>query len=219
MPATSTLTRAQFDEACRAYVAAHPNTHPSEVKTYPLGWTWTEHAYVCNLGYLSRVVHLPSRATSSDVAEDDTESPDCSAEHDDAVCDVPSLDSSLTCNQYIVYSSTFQVPTLYFTLHDTSGSPLALDQIVKTALFRPHALPTAEGNAFALTLPNSAFALLSQGDHPTLGTPSWYFHPCHTTEVMGELMAEIEDSSGDGLRWMEAWFMVMGNMVDFFAGE
>lgn len=144
----------------------------------------------------------------------------------------------LSCSQYVVHSATFQVPTFYFTLHDSSacehiigllpvltetrceagGSPLALDEIVKSPLFRPHVLPSVDGNTFALTLPDSSLALLSQGDHPTLGTPSWYFHPCHTAEVVGELMVEMEDGQDDMLRWMETWFMVMGNMVDLFAG-
>lgn len=99
------------------------------------------------------------------------------------------------------------------------GSPLALEQIVKSRLFRPQVLPSVDGSTFALTLPDSSFALLSQGDHPTLGTPSWYFHPCHTSEVVGEIMVEVEGSRDAPLRWLEAWFMVMGNIVDFFAGE
>ena len=57
------------------------------------------------------------------------------------------------------------------------------------------------------------------GDHPTLGTPSWYFHPCHTADVVGEVLAEIEVDRADELRWLEVWFMVMGNMVDLFAGS
>lgn len=101
----------------------------------------------------------------------------------------------------------------------TGGSPLSLEEIIKSSLFRPHTLPSADGNSFAVTLPDSPFALLSQGDHPTLGTPSWYFHPCHTADVVGEILAELEVGRADELRWLEAWFMVIGNMVDFFAGS
>ena len=100
------------------------------------------------------------------------------------------------------------------------GSPLSLEQIVASPLFRPQTLPSSSGNTFALTLPASSLSLLSQGDHPTLGTPSWYFHPCNTSEVMREILREMVDyPDGDGLRWMEAWFMIMGNVVDFFAGQ
>ena len=40
----TTLTRAQFDEACKAYAAAHVNERCDKVKTYPSSWTWNEHA-------------------------------------------------------------------------------------------------------------------------------------------------------------------------------
>lgn len=98
---------------------------------------------------------------------------------------------------------------------------MVLDQIVQSALFRRNALPSSDGNTFGLTLPDSNLSLLSQGDHPTLGTPSWYFHPCHTSEVVGEILAASEGTQpGDELlRWMEVWFMVMSNVVDFFAGS
>ena len=93
---------------------------------------------------------------------------------------------------------------------------------MKTPLFRYRALPqlSPEDSTFGVGLRDSAFSLLSQGDHPTLGTPCWYLHPCHTAEVVGEILAESELDGDKGvLRWLEAWFMVMGNMVDFYAGE
>ena len=69
---------------------------------------------------------------------------------------------------------------------------------------------------FALDTPDSAFAMLSQGDHPTLGTPCWYLHPCHTAEVVEEIMREVEHGASErDVRWLEAWFMALGNLVDF----
>ncbi|TBU32145.1 hypothetical protein BD311DRAFT_751392 [Dichomitus squalens] len=213
----SILSRSQFDQACKAYVEAYLNAHPSDVKRHPTGWLWEEHPYIANLGYLSRTVHLPSRPVQSTSREDEDGLVELIAEDDDATLNT--RDDLLTCKQYVVHSATFGVPTLYFTLHDASGSPLPLEEIMKSALFRPGSFPSADGNTFAVTFPGSSFAMLSQGDHPTLGTPSWYFHPCHTAEVVGELMAEIDVGRDDLLRWLEAWFMVMGNIVDFFAGS
>ncbi|KAI0721900.1 hypothetical protein C8T65DRAFT_565217 [Cerioporus squamosus] len=211
------LTRSDFDQACKAYVDAHHNARASGVKDYPTGWTWTEHPYVPNLGYLSRTVHLPaiSHRRLNIAEDDDTNEP--TVEEDDAEWHVS--EESLTCNQYVVYSATFGVPAFYFTLHDRSGSPLALEQVVQSALFQPDTLPSPNGNTFAVTLPDSAFSLLSQGDHPTLCTPSWYLHPCNTAEVVSEIMAQVEEGRTNLSRWMEIWFMVMGNIVDLFAGE
>ena len=101
----------------------------------------------------------------------------------------------------------------------TGGSPLLLDQIAETSLFRRHALPSAKGGSFALTLPDSSLSLLSQGDHPTLDIPCWYIHPCRTEEAVGEIIAELGDDGTDPLRWLETWFTVMSNVVDFFAGD
>lgn len=59
--------------------------------------------------------------------------------------------------------------------------------------------------------------MLSQGDHPTLNTPSWYLHPCHTAEVVGEIMKEVDGNVDRPLRWLEAWLMMLANVVDLRA--
>ena len=91
---------------------------------------------------------------------------------------------------------------------------------MNTSLLRHHALPETRTTSFALFQQDALFPLLSQGDHPTLGTPSWFIHPCGTTCAMSEL---IEEKAAEGLTdvgskewlliWLETWFMVLGNMV------
>ena len=102
-------------------------------------------------------------------------------------------------------------------LHSIGGSPLPLSEIVRLPLFRPGLFPEFDhGNSFAVQGSESSFAMLSQGDHPTLGTPSWYLHPCHTADMVGEILAEQGHSSNErAARWIEAWFLVMGNAVNF----
>ncbi|KAH9853802.1 hypothetical protein C2E23DRAFT_728021 [Lenzites betulinus] len=214
MPAT--LTRAQFEHACRRYINTHSGARRSDVKTFPTGWSWREHPHVPGLGYLLRTVYLPQTQGAEVDHEPDVLEHDMM--EDESTAQPPQ--ELLTCKQYVVYSPTFEVPAFYFTLHESSGSPLILDQIVRSVLFRHDALPSSNGNTFGLLMPDSSLALLSQGDHPTLGTPSWYLHPCHTSEVVGEIIAEGdgEGSEDELLRSMEVWFMVLGNIVDFFAG-
>ncbi|OJT13331.1 hypothetical protein TRAPUB_10097 [Trametes pubescens] len=167
--------------------------------------------YVSGLGYLSRGILLP-RSPSSEEDEGGELAEPALVTEDESAAVVPG--ELLTCKQYVVYSAAFEVPAFYFTLHESN-------QVVRSALFRRSVLPPSDGNTFGLTLPDSNLALLSQGDHPTLGTPSWYFHPCHTSEVVGEILAASEGAQpGDELlQWMEVWFMVMSNVVDFFAGS
>lgn len=151
-------------------------------------------------------------------------------EQDEAVLTV-GTQLTLSCQQYVVHSATYQVPVFYFSVHKSGmyrhysyqrwsflntapdGQVLALTDIMSTTLFRPLALPDAN-TAHGITAPSAAFAMLSQGDHPTLGIPCWYLHPCHTAEVVGEILKElIIDDKGRSQRYLEAWFMVLGNMI------
>jgi ubiquitin-like-conjugating enzyme ATG10 len=187
-------------------------------------------------GYMSRTVTLLTGQDDGDNSRLHLDSTNEVVEIDDdaTVSHLPS--TRLVSNQYIVYSATFQVPAFYFTIHDSStwsliagstrseaqyfqdGSPLSLTDILKTSLFRRFALEGTDTTSFGVSLPASSFPLLSQGDHPTLGTPCWYFHPCETSASVGEVMKEVMQDdwteSQRQVRWMEAWFMVLGTAVN-----
>ncbi|EIM88273.1 uncharacterized protein STEHIDRAFT_95331 [Stereum hirsutum FP-91666 SS1] len=173
-----------------------------------------------------RTVHLFTRARHSALDDADEDLlPETDEEPDDTESSAsPALDH-LVCNQSVVFSPTFQVPAFYFTIHDSTGSPLPLADILKSSLFRRHSFPeNSATTSFALSLPDQNLPLLSQGDHPTLGTPSWYIHPCETASAIAELTEEINSESTMSeqemseevsmVRWMEVWFMVLGSTVD-----
>ncbi|KAJ7937126.1 hypothetical protein B0H13DRAFT_1944331, partial [Mycena leptocephala] len=189
------LLRSEFCAAADAFIVSHRDKD----------WTWHDHH--SGYGYMARSCQYTRR----DAAEDDDV--DVSDAGDDATAATPA--ETLTCKQYIVYSATFQVPAFYFTLHDASGSPLSLDDLVRTTLFRRFAFEGTESTSFGVSQPGSAFPLLSQGDHPTLGTPCWYFHPCESAAAVTELMAELDEiGKHQLLRWLETWFMVLGTVVN-----
>ncbi|KAJ7179247.1 hypothetical protein C8R46DRAFT_887406 [Mycena filopes] len=160
-------------------------------------WTWHDHSLPA-CAYMARDRLYTRRSDDTDNADDD-----------DATASTPP--ETLTCTQYIVYSPTFQVPTFYFTLRDASGAPLPLDDLVRTTLFHRFAFEGTESTTFAVSLPGSAFPLLSQGDHPTLGTPCWYFHPCESAAAVDEIMTELGEKARG---WLETWFMVLGTVVN-----
>ena len=136
--------------------------------------------------------------------------------------------------QSVVYSATYQLPTLYFSMHDSStlsyyrlnviltapvpdGRPLTLEDILRSNFFRPGVLPQSERTSFALQLPTSQFPLLSQGEHPSTGTPCWYFHPCETEPALRELLEADRETrviEDEIVRLMELWFLLLGNVVD-----
>ncbi|KZT36809.1 hypothetical protein SISSUDRAFT_961116, partial [Sistotremastrum suecicum HHB10207 ss-3] len=131
---------------------------------------------------------------------------------------VKSQARTVTIDQFIVYSATFQVPTFYFSAHQSDGSTLGLGDIEALRLLKAHSRPDSEINSYAITPIASPFPLLSQGDHPTLGTPCWYFHPCETSTAVQEILHEIGEMDWEGedglARWMGAWFSVLSSAVD-----
>ncbi|KAF8573285.1 hypothetical protein K439DRAFT_1421435 [Ramaria rubella] len=141
-------------------------------------------------------------------------------EDDEAVLPLHMPSGEVVVQQYIVYSPTFQVPAFYFTVHDGNGSHLCLEDILRTSLFRSHAFINGMSTApHGISKPDSSLPLLSQGDHPVLGIPCWYFHPCETSVAVIELLEDtkgIEDQVKDKilLQWIEAWLLVLCNVVD-----
>ena len=94
------------------------------------------------------------------------------------------------------------------------GSPLPLGDILSSPLLRASALPKTERTTFSLQQRGQLFPLLSQGEHPTLGTPCWFFHPCETPTALAELkQAGEQDDSFPG-RTIMLWLLLLGNVVD-----
>ena len=93
-----TLTRPLFEAACKAFVQRRHD------------WVWVEHPLSPGFGYMHRTTPLQSRSAISDLLEPG----------DDPAAAVPRPDH-LTCHQSVVFSPTFQVPTFYFSVHDSSA--------------------------------------------------------------------------------------------------
>ncbi|KAH8118444.1 hypothetical protein DFH11DRAFT_1502564 [Phellopilus nigrolimitatus] len=203
------ITHDNFERACKSFIDKNAYSDDSIFG----GWRWNEHPNYPGLGYLAR--ETIARSTLTAPLNIDAEFGVVNEEGDYAVASSP-RDSCdlLEVWQYIVYSATFQVPTFYFSVHTTSGSPLSLDDIMKSSFFRKDAFPDVKKTSFALQAPDHPFPLLSQGEHPVLGTPCWFFHPCETRQALLELV------QADGLkepatgRHLELWLLLVGNVVD-----
>ncbi|KAI0921887.1 hypothetical protein AcW1_004257 [Taiwanofungus camphoratus] len=190
---SATLTRQQFEKACKAYINEyHNNSGLLALGGYPRGWAWKEYASMSCIGYMSRSVLFPHKF-AEDYWREHGQGLDAELDViDDSTSAASNIPDVLTWNQYVAYSASYQVPAFYFTIHQSNGVPLPLTEILKTPLFRPQSLPETITASFGLSDPESSFALLSQGDHPVLGTPSWYLHPCHTSEAVKEIMTEVQ---------------------------
>ncbi|KAL5487947.1 hypothetical protein ACEPAI_6055 [Sanghuangporus weigelae] len=205
------LSRDDFEKLCKAFLDKFASSSDEVFG----GWSWNEHSYLPRLGYLSRKRTARSSANTStaEVGEEDEVLAE-ESENDAATAVTREECDLLEVRQYIVYSATFQVPVFYFSVHTRSGSPLSLDGILSTSLFRRNVFPDARKTGFALQTPDHSFPLLSQGEHPTLGTPCWFFHPCETPVALTELVRADGGADTSPGRLMELWLLLVGNVVN-----
>lgn len=70
----------------------------------------------------------------------------------------------------IVFSDTWRVPVLHFTVQDSNGNPCPRDLVLTM-------LP-------ASSLQEDTWDFVSYDEHPITGTPSYFLHPCQTQDVM-----------------------------------
>ncbi|BGP48377.1 hypothetical protein JCM10450v2_004250 [Rhodotorula kratochvilovae] len=117
----------------------------------------------------------------------------------------------------ICYSPTYGVPVLWFEAHKSSGTPLSLDEVLRSTLCNSTALSNVSTRTVEGTAP-----FLSQADHPATGRPSWFLHPCETEGMVREVLqagqggssGSAEDGEGWEERWLQSWLMVVGGVVD-----
>ncbi|USW57989.1 Putative ubiquitin-like-conjugating enzyme Atg3/Atg10 [Septoria linicola] len=91
----------------------------------------------------------------------------------------------------IIYSHTYQVPVLY--IHRRAASYQLL-----TELYAPAS--QVVGIMGGLTLV----------DHPEIGRPVYFIHPCRTQEAVRDVLGP---KHLDGLEWLMVWFGVIGTAV------
>jgi ubiquitin-like-conjugating enzyme ATG10 len=96
---------------------------------------------------------------------------------------------SLYLEHHIVYSTTYQVPVLYFTVSYSNSTPLSLEEI------------------YQYIVPQSyQHVALSQAEHPILSMPCWYIHPCDTRILMSTLKF-------DKIDYIKSWLSVQGPLA------
>lgn len=167
---------------------------------------------------MERVVSLPKHrnacALNADMIRDNME--ENSLEPIDCAAAAATFAGELLCHQYVVLSPTFGVPTLYFSVHDSSGTPLTLTEVLQLPLFRRDAFEGAQVTTFSVEQSCASFPLLSFGDHPTLNVQCWYLHPCGTKAAVEEILDATEEGGVEEqrhLRWLRAWFTLLSSLL------
>jgi ubiquitin-like-conjugating enzyme ATG10 len=75
---------------------------------------------------------------------------------------------------HIVYSTTYRVPVLYFNAYKADSSLLTLDEVWD------------ELQPTEMTEDNK-WSFITQGEHPLLGIPFFFIHPCQTQQLMQQI--------------------------------
>jgi Autophagocytosis associated protein, active-site domain len=113
----------------------------------------------------------------------------------------------------IVYSSTYRAPVLYFHVQSLNGNPCGRRDVLE--MLRKM-MPTANGE-----IPKETWEFVSQEEHPLSGFPSFFLHPCQSSQRL-QLMSmpssvprgvpacddvSPEESSNHDLLW--AWMSMI----------
>ncbi|SCZ88594.1 BZ3500_MvSof-1268-A1-R1_Chr2-1g04513 [Microbotryum saponariae] len=122
-----------------------------------------------------------------------------------------------TLTLYVCWSPTYHVPVLYFMAHKQNGAPLELSELFNSTIFQHiyYKIAPDTSEPAALTSesddPPPPAPFISQADHPTLGVPTWFLHPCNTQAIIQEVLCEDQGST---TTYFDTWLMVVGSVVD-----
>ncbi|CUS13801.1 unnamed protein product [Tuber aestivum] len=115
----------------------------------------------------------------------------------------------------ILLSRAYQLPILYFNLHPPSSTaqiPASLQQVYEklTSATTRDALKSV-----------GVQGAISQTDHPVLGVPYYFVHPCNTAAAMGEWQLRRRDwgegrEDFDAEKYLAVWIGVVGSAVGLF---
>ncbi|XP_055919202.1 ubiquitin-like-conjugating enzyme ATG10 [Eupeodes corollae] len=114
------------------------------------------------------------KETSSDLTDFDIEE----LNRDDAsTVDADKIEELFEIEYHVVYSTSYQVPVLYFRGSRSDGKPIGLEDAWN--IFQN---PSGDSRSRSDML-----STLTQSDHPVLFTPFLGLHPCRTAELLNQM--------------------------------
>jgi hypothetical protein len=126
--------------------------------------------------------------------EDDTVLRDSSTAFMDEATEPETLETSW--NLSIVYSHTYRVPVLYFSVQYLDGSPCLRDSLVAFIRQSHHQNRVVD-----------SWNIISAEQHPVTGLPSFFLHPCATSDWMKLLVAPGHDDNS--ILYLLSWMSMV----------
>ncbi|GLE03736.1 hypothetical protein PINS_up012638 [Pythium insidiosum] len=170
-------------EGAALVALSHAHAHArqeQEDSEYTAPWEWRHgrrphvdgNAFLVSTANVRRVKTVSTQTSGLllDIS-DEAALVDHEAEQDTQALPISSLDQGtvLLMDFHIVFHSIYQVPTLFFRAYHHDGSPAVIDL----------------DSYFGV---KSAMRVIAMDEHPVLGTPFHFLHPCETTSAMELLL-------------------------------
>ncbi|XP_072514744.1 ubiquitin-like-conjugating enzyme ATG10 isoform X2 [Salminus brasiliensis] len=170
------------------------------------GWSWTEVKGV--EGYMKKTVLIPRRCSLPNQLWQQKNDEDIDSLIEDQVdddastaCAVCVMQDVILYEYHVLYSSSYQVPILFFTVSTLDGRLLSLEELWNT--IHP---------AYKKQLLQWPWDTLTQQEHPILGQPFFMLHPCHTEEFMRPVL-QMANAEKRRINYIVTWLSIVGPMV------
>ncbi|XP_077900731.1 ubiquitin-like-conjugating enzyme ATG10 isoform X8 [Ictidomys tridecemlineatus] len=102
---------------------------------------------------------------------------------------------------HVLYSSSYQVPVLYFRASFLDGRPLALKDIWEGV-----------HECYQTRLQQGPWDTITQQEHPILGQPFFVLHPCKTNEFMAPVLKNSQKINRN-INYITSWLSIVGPVV------
>ncbi|XP_065352771.1 ubiquitin-like-conjugating enzyme ATG10 [Cloeon dipterum] len=159
------------------------------------GWQLEGNVSQTGLAYLSKslVNNVPVSSLPGCLELEESDLEECMLDPSTKIN--PSLQERVTFEYHILYSLSYAVPILYFNAWRENGSLLEIERIWDLAF-----------SQYRNAVKSAKWGAVSQQDHPILGSPFFFFHPCNTANF-------LEDLPGKTKNTVVSWLSVVGPLV------
>ncbi|XP_021379052.1 ubiquitin-like-conjugating enzyme ATG10 isoform X2 [Mizuhopecten yessoensis] len=106
----------------------------------------------------------------------------------------------LVYEYHIVYSRSYNVPVLYFNVYKPDGSMMSLTEVWDRV-----------PGVYRDRLQQDRWTFLTQQEHPILGRPYFQLHPCHTADLMEQVVGLFPP--GQHSNYIVSWLSAVGPVV------